>query len=110
MAYRHQRPPPPCWATIRQRSPPPRASTAALAALPRERRTHHLIDTADSALAAGHTSLALEMLLRAEQTSPQEARSLPAARAVIAGLARARRGPTGQSELRELARRAGVAA
>lgn len=81
----------------------------ALAALPRERRTHHLIDTADSALAAGHTSLALEMLLRAEQTSPQEVRSLPAARAVIAGLAHARRGPAGQSELRELARRAGVA-
>jgi hypothetical protein len=69
-----------------------RIHPAALAALPRERRTHHLIDTADSALAAGHTSLALEMLLRAEQTSPQEVRSLPAARAVIAGLALARRG------------------
>jgi hypothetical protein len=87
-----------------------RIHPAALAALPRERRTHHLIDTADSALAAGHTSLALEMLLRAEQTSPQEVRSLPAAQAVIAGLALARRGPAGQSELRELARRAGVAA
>jgi transcriptional regulator with XRE-family HTH domain len=81
----------------------------AFAALPRERRTHHLVETANAALATGRTSMALELLLRAEHVSPQEVRSLPASREVITGLVHARRGPAGQTELRELARRAGVA-
>jgi hypothetical protein len=86
-----------------------RIHPAAFCALPRERRTHHLIETANAALAAGHAGMALELLVQAEQISQQEVRTLPAARAVITGLVHARRGPAGQSELRELARRAGVA-
>jgi hypothetical protein len=86
-----------------------RIHPAALDALPRERRTHHLIETANAALVTGRADMALELLARAEQISPQEVRSLPAARAVITGLVHARRGPAGQGKLRELARRAGVA-
>jgi transcriptional regulator with XRE-family HTH domain len=86
-----------------------RIHPAAFDQLPRERRTHHLVDMAGSALAAGRAGLGLEMLLRAEQISPQEVRSLPAARTVITGLVQTRRGPASQRELRELARRAEVA-
>ncbi|WP_198318679.1 helix-turn-helix domain-containing protein [Pseudofrankia inefficax] len=87
-----------------------RIHPAALTALPRERRTHHLVDTAGSAQAAGRTDQALRMLLDAEQISPQEVHTLPAARTVIKALVHARRGPSGGSGLRELARRAGVPA
>jgi transcriptional regulator with XRE-family HTH domain len=86
-----------------------RIHPAAFADLPRERRTHHLVDTAGSALAIGRVSTALELLIRAERISPQEVRSLPAARKIITGLVRTPRGPARRSELRELARRAGVA-
>jgi len=82
---------------------------AAFAALPRERRTHHLVDTAGSALVAGRSDQALRMLLDAEQISPQEVHTLPAARQLIAALVDARHKPSG-SGLRELARRAGVPA
>jgi hypothetical protein len=86
-----------------------RIHLAAFAELPRERRTHHLVETASSALATGHADTALDLLVQAEQVSPQQVRTLPAGRAVISGLVHARRGPAGQAELRELARRAGVA-
>jgi transcriptional regulator with XRE-family HTH domain len=82
---------------------------SAFAALPRERRTHHLVDTAGSALAGGHADAALSLLLQAEQDSPQEVRDLPAARIVITELVQSRRSPVNTGMLRELARRAGVA-
>jgi transcriptional regulator with XRE-family HTH domain len=89
-----------------------RAATAihpfAFAALPRERRTHHLVETAGSALAISRTDSALAMLLSAERDNPQEIHRLPMARAIVAGLVDARRGPADQQELRALARRAGV--
>ncbi|MCW2929121.1 MAG: helix-turn-helix domain protein [Actinomycetia bacterium] len=86
-----------------------RIHPAALDAIPRERQTHHLIEIASSELALGHADTALEMLTHAERISSQEVRSLPAAREVITGLVHARRGPGRPNELRELARRAGVA-
>ncbi|WP_261558937.1 hypothetical protein [Frankia tisae] len=86
-----------------------RIHQAAFAALPRERRTHHLVDTAGSALVAGRSDQALRMLLDAERISPQEVHTLPAARQLIAAFVDARHKPSG-SGLRELARRAGVPA
>jgi hypothetical protein len=66
-----------------------RINPAAFAALPRERRTHHLVDTAGSALATGRADAALGMLLHAERDSPQEVRYLPTAHAIIADLIQA---------------------
>lgn len=87
-----------------------RIHPAAFAALPRERRTHHLVDTAGSALAAGRADEALAMLLQAERDSPQEVRDLPAARFVIIDLVNSPQGAVNKASLRELARRAGVVA
>jgi hypothetical protein len=77
-----------------------RIHPAALTALLRERRTHHLVDTAGSAQAAGRTDPALRTLLDAEQISPQEVHALPAARTVIVALQRDFSGPTGSSQCR----------
>jgi transcriptional regulator with XRE-family HTH domain len=86
-----------------------RIHPSAFAALPRERRTHHLVDTASSALAAGQPDAALSLLLQAERDSPQEVLNLPAARVVISELGHARQTMANAGGLRELARRAGVA-
>jgi transcriptional regulator with XRE-family HTH domain len=55
----------------------------ALATLPRERRTHHLIETADTYTRVRRTDDALAALLQAEQENPREIRSRPAPRQTI---------------------------
>ncbi|HTJ72670.1 MAG TPA: helix-turn-helix transcriptional regulator [Actinospica sp.] len=62
---------------------------AALAALPRERRTHHLIEAADTYSRLRRTDDALAALLHAEHDNPREIRTRPAARQTIKTLLRA---------------------
>lgn len=77
------------------------------AAMPRERRMHHLVDTARSAQRAGSPDTALRLLLDAEREDPATVRSWGLARAVIADLATGRAPADGRG-LRGLALRAGV--
>ncbi len=78
------------------------------AALPRERRIHHLVDTARSAQRAGKPDTALRLLLDAEREDPATVRSWNLARAVIADLITEQTPADGRG-LRALALRAGVA-
>lgn len=78
------------------------------AAMPRERRIHHLVDTARSAQRAGAPDTALRLLLDAEREDPATVRSWGLARAVVADLATDRPPADGRG-LRGLALRAGVA-
>ncbi|MBS2550817.1 helix-turn-helix domain-containing protein [Catenulispora sp. NL8] len=84
-----------------------RIHPAAFAALSRERRTHHLVDTARSAQRAGDPDAALRLLLQAERDDAQNIRSWAPSRAVIAALLAGRR-PADDRRLRALAARAGV--
>lgn len=85
-----------------------RINPAAFAALSRERRIHHLVDTARSAQAAGRPDGALLLLLQAERDDPENIRTWSLPRAVIAALLAGRQ-PTDGRGLRSLAARAGVA-
>ncbi|HEV3173612.1 MAG TPA: helix-turn-helix transcriptional regulator [Actinocrinis sp.] len=85
-----------------------RIDPAALASLPRERRTHHLADLAAAQVHVGLYDEALGSLLAAEQLASQEVHRRPRTRAAIALLAEAT--PMPSSRLRELARRSGVIA
>ena len=85
-----------------------RIHPAALASLPRERRTHHLADLAAAQVHVGLYDEALGSLLAAEQLASQEVHRRPRTRAAIALLAEAT--PMPSSRLRELARRSGVIA
>lgn len=80
----------------------------ALASLPRERRTHHLIEAADTYTRLRRTDDALAALLHAETDNPREIRSRPAARHAIRTLLRTP-GPT-PDRLLALATRADVKA
>lgn len=80
---------------------------AAFAALSRERRIHHLVDTARSAQGAGRPDSALRLLLQAERDDPQNIRTWGMSRAVITALLDGR-GPADGRGLRALATRAGV--
>jgi len=79
----------------------------ALRTLPRERRTHHLIEAADIYSRIHRTEDALTALLEAETDSPREI-TRPAPRAVIETLLHAP-GPV-HDRLRALAHRAGIEA
>jgi hypothetical protein len=79
-----------------------------LASVPRERRTHHRIESAAVYAVLNRVEDALEALLKAEEDNPQELRNRPAARDVITSLAQ-QPGPM-PNRLRELARRTGVKA
>jgi transcriptional regulator with XRE-family HTH domain len=83
-------------------------SPAAFAGLSRERRIHHLVDTARSAQKAGHPDSALRLLLQAERDDPQNIRTWGFPRAVISALLDGRQ-PTDGRGLHALAVRAGVA-
>lgn len=78
----------------------------ALRALPRERRTHHLIETAQTYTRLRRTDDALAALLHAEGDNPSEIHRRPAARKVIRDLLHAP-GPA-PARLRELAARARI--
>lgn len=78
--------------------------TDALRALPRERRTHHLIEVAGIYTRLQRNDAALTALLSAEADNPHEVRTRPAPRAVIQTLLRAP-GPI-PANLRALAVRA----
>jgi len=80
----------------------------AFAALSRERRIHHLVDTARSAQGAGRPDSALRLLLQAERDDPANVRTWGLARAVIVALLAGRQPADGRG-LHGLARRAGVA-
>jgi len=80
----------------------------AFAALSRERRIHHLVDTARSAQGAGRPDSALRLLLQAERDDPQNIRTWALSRTVILALLKGRQ-PTDGRGLHGLARRAGVA-
>lgn len=84
-------------------------SPTAFAGLSRERRIHHLVDTARSAQGAGRADSALSLLLQAERDDPQNVRSWSLSRAVIIALLTAPRQPTDGRQLHGLAVRAGVA-
>lgn len=84
-----------------------RIHPAAFAALSRERRTHHLVDTARSAQRAGDPDGALRLLLQAERDDALNIRNWAPSRAVIAALLAGRR-PADDRRLRALAGRAGV--
>jgi transcriptional regulator with XRE-family HTH domain len=86
-----------------------RISPTAFAGLSRERRIHHLVDTARSAQKAGRPDSALRLLLQAERDDPQNIRTWGLSRAVISALLNGRR-PTDGRGLHALAVRAGVAA
>lgn len=85
-----------------------RISPAAFAALSRERRTHHLVDTARSAEKAGNPDGALRLLLQAERDDAQNIRTWSPSLAVITALL-ADKQPADGRGLRGLATRAGVA-
>lgn len=85
-----------------------RIGQKALSALPRERRTHHLIETADTYTRLRRTDDALSALLQAEQDNPREIHKRPAAREVIKQLLLAT-GPVPE-RLAALATRAGIQA
>jgi transcriptional regulator with XRE-family HTH domain len=76
--------------------------------LPRERRTHHLIETAETYTKLRRTEDALSALLQAEQDNPREIYKRPAARKAIEQLLHAP-GPVPE-RLGALAQRAGVKA
>jgi transcriptional regulator with XRE-family HTH domain len=80
----------------------------AFAALSRERRIHHLVDTARSAQGAGRPDSALRLLLQAERDDPANVRTWALARSVIVALLAGRQPADGRG-LHGLARRAGVA-
>ncbi len=84
-----------------------RIHPTAFAALSRERRTHHLVDTARSAQRAGDPNGALRLLLQAERDDALNIRGWAPSREVIAALLAGRR-PTDDRRLRALAGRAGV--
>ncbi|HEU5333470.1 MAG TPA: helix-turn-helix transcriptional regulator [Actinocrinis sp.] len=85
-----------------------RIDPAALAALPRERRTHHLAELAAAQVRVGLYDEALGTLLAAEQVASHEMHRRPHTRAAIALLAEAM--PMPSTRLRALARRSGVIA
>lgn len=85
-----------------------RIHPAAFAELSRERRIHHLVDTARSAQGAGRPDSALKLLLQAERDDPANVRTWGLARAVILALLAGRQ-PADGRQLHGLARRAGVA-
>ena len=85
-----------------------RIDPAALAALPRERRTHHLAELAAAQVRVGLYDEALGTLLAAEQVASHEGHRRPHTRAAIALLAEAM--PMPSTRLRALARRSGVIA
>jgi transcriptional regulator with XRE-family HTH domain len=80
----------------------------ALRLLPRERRTHHLIETADTYTRLRRSDDALSALLQAEHDNPREIYKRPAAREVIKRLLLVP-GPVPE-RLEALAQRAGVKA
>jgi transcriptional regulator with XRE-family HTH domain len=80
----------------------------ALAVLPRERRTHHLVDLAQAQLYSGQRDQALITLLEAERLASQEVHCRPRTRETIAQLATAT--PVPGPRLRALAERSGVVA
>lgn len=80
----------------------------AFAGLSRERRIHHLVDTARSAQGAGRPDSALRFLLQAERDDPQNIRTWGMSRAVITALLEGRQPSDGRG-LHALAVRAGVA-
>ena len=84
-----------------------RIKAADFAALPRERRTHHLLDTALAQCRAGQLEDALDTLLDSERFGPQEIHCRLAARTVIAELLSAETTPPWR--LRALGERSGVA-
>lgn len=86
-----------------------RINPATFAGLSRERRIHHLIDTARSAQGAGRADSALSLLLQAERDDPQNVRTWSLSRAVIIALLTAPRQPADGRQLHALAGRAGVA-
>lgn len=85
-----------------------RIDPAAFAGLSRERRIHHLVDTARSAQKAGRPDSALRLLLQAERDDPQNIRTWGPSRAVISALLDGRQPSDGRG-LHALAVRAGVA-
>lgn len=85
-----------------------RISPVAFAGLSRERRIHHLVDTARSAQGAGRADSALSLLLQAERDDPQNVRTWSLSRAVIIALLTGRQPADGRG-LHGLATRAGVA-
>jgi transcriptional regulator with XRE-family HTH domain len=80
----------------------------AFAGLSRERRIHHLVDTARSAQGAGRPDSALSLLLQAERDDPQNIRTWALSRSVIIALLSGRQPADGRG-LHGLAVRAGVA-
>jgi hypothetical protein len=86
-----------------------RIDTTAFAALPRERRTHHLIDTAIAHHGIGQDDEALIRLLEAERLGPQEVHCRPSTRLVIGDMLHRSTG-TPSWRLLGLAQRSGVTA
>jgi len=81
---------------------------ASFASLPRERRTHHLIDTAVSYYRSRQVDNALISLLEAERLGAQEVHCRPASRQIIGEMLHFAAGSS-SSRLRALAERSGVA-
>jgi transcriptional regulator with XRE-family HTH domain len=81
----------------------------AVARLPRERRANHLLDLAEGHRQAGQAREAARALVRAEQVAPEEVRCRPLVRQLLSRLLEH---PVGgaSGELRQLARRVGLAA
>lgn len=84
-----------------------RINPATFAGLSRERRIHHLVDTARSAQGAGRADSALSLLLQAERDDPQNVRTWSLSRAVIIALLTNQQPADGRG-LHGLAIRAGV--
>jgi transcriptional regulator with XRE-family HTH domain len=82
-------------------------SSPSYAALPRERRAHHLVDLAKAYTQAGRTDRAVETLLDAEQVAAEEVRCRPRSLDLVEDL---RLLGTGSAEgrLQALARRCGL--
>ncbi|MEU8516355.1 helix-turn-helix transcriptional regulator [Kitasatospora sp. NPDC048722] len=79
----------------------------ARAALPRERRAHHLVDLARGHLQAGQRTEAVDALLAAESEAQQEVRCRPRTRALIEDLRTLGAG-SAEGRLRALAGRCGL--
>ncbi|WP_327097101.1 helix-turn-helix transcriptional regulator [Nocardia vinacea] len=84
-----------------------RIAPNALAALSRERRTHHFIDTAVAHHGLHQDDQALSYLLDAERHAPQEVHCRPATRLLISDMLHQAKG-SGSWALQGLAKRSGV--
>ncbi|MGW9209272.1 helix-turn-helix domain-containing protein [Embleya sp. NPDC055664] len=87
-----------------------RVSASSLLTLPRERRAHHTVDVAMGLFGARRRGEAVDKLLEAEQTAPQEVRCRPRTHQLVTDLRALGVGGSAEPRLRAFAQRCGMPA